>query len=137
MFVHLAMAASQTTAPVPTPQLSNLAVARITGGACGGGGPSGISEHAAIRVSWVVTDFDIGLHTMRVYENNILKSSQSESQYDKTVFGSVEYGPFSQWRSDWTYRVDVVRIADGAVLASQQAAAWQQTYGACIDEDPE
>jgi hypothetical protein len=107
--------------------MTSVTVASTNGGACDG---LIASPPASILVSWSADRFDPTLHTFKVYENDVLKSSQTSTTYAKTIAGNVEFSDFASWVSDWTYRVDVVDAA-GIVLSSMSSDAWQIPYGSC------
>jgi hypothetical protein len=115
----------------PVPQISNAVIVQTNAGACGFGGT--VTTSAQNRLSWTLVnpnavDYDIG-----VYENGVRISGGpgNTTFLDMEITGSVRNGPFSQWNSNWTYRVDVERKSDGVVVASATSNNWNVTYGSC------
>lgn len=127
----MVLAASQLP-PATTPQLTFASVFSTGAGACSG---TAASPSASIRVSWSAINFDPALHVFKVYENNILKAITTDTLWDKTITNSIENGPYSQWTSDWTYRIDIENVGNGAVRSTMSTDTWAQLYGSCRDEE--
>jgi hypothetical protein len=88
-----------------------------------------VASPATLRVSWTLSSAYGALYQAKVYENGILKNTSTNFNYDKIVSGYVE-GDNDTMDADWTYRVDIVRISDSAVVASG-SVNWQKSYGNC------
>jgi len=125
------LAAMDGAVAAATPTTSTPDVNTLNAGACFGSIPN---PAASIRVTWTITNPDAALYSAKLYENNILKSTQDTAasmNYDKTVAGFVEGGNGNWWNADWTYRVDVVRKSDSEVVSTGTSAEWTQQYGEC------
>lgn len=127
----LLMALSDVTVTTPpSPQFSvNPSVVSTNSGACNSFSHT-MTQSASIRISWVLTLPYSTNFVARVYQNGVLVSGDLTNLYYDKVIGQVEYGSQSSL-SDWTYRVDIIRVSDGAVVASAESAAWIQQYGNC------
>jgi hypothetical protein len=132
--ILMGMTDVSVTAPAPaTPQIaSGPGVASTDAGLCSFAHT--VTRSAAIRVSWTLTNPYGVTFEAKVYENEILVAVTTGLFYDKVISGQVENGSLSLM-SDWTYRVDIVRISDGAVVDSNYSSAWQQIYGDCSGRD--
>ena len=127
----LLLAAMDGSVAAANPVVSNVAVATNNAGACTGTSPD---PEAAIDVTWDVANANSTLYRARLYENDILVSTQdsdSSMSWQKTITGSVENGPNGQWNADWTYRVDIERKSDDQLMSSASSSQWTQLYGSC------
>jgi hypothetical protein len=134
MFVTLLAVLAKAVVVPPAPSLSGGTVSHLTAGACNGVG--GVSTPAQLQVSWGVANPDAVNYSIKIYENSVFQStiSGSSTTYAKTITGYVEDtsgGRSGTFTSNWTYRVDLVRLSDGVVVSSVTTAAWQQLYGDC------
>jgi hypothetical protein len=108
-----------------SPSVNNVVVNTSDTGSCSPPTP------ARILVSWNIANFDAALHVMKVYENGILVNTGTVASYAKRIGSYVEYGSIGSFTSDWTYRVDLIRLSDNHVLSSSTSAPWNQLYGSC------
>ena len=124
------LAAMGQEAAVVIPSTNQPTVATNQAGACFAGSPD---PSASITVDWTITNPSSD-YRMRLYENDIqvyVADSDGVSSYDKEVTGFVQNGSGGPWNADWTYRVDVERKSDSAVVSTQTSATWTQAYGSC------
>lgn len=112
-----------------TAHLTGISVASLTGGACVDGG---LGEAAAISVAWTASGFNPAGHVFKLYENGVLKVSQTTTSYQHVFSGYAEGGEFARFEANLTYRVDLCSL-DGAVISSATAEPWIRSYGRCID----
>lgn len=118
------------SSPVPTPQITaGPTVATGFAGACNTFLHT-VAFRATVRISWTLSAGYAGLYQAKIYENGILIVTSTSTFYDRNVDGLVE-GSNHTFTSNWTYRVDIVRISDNAVVSSGTTAAWVQDYGNC------
>ena len=133
------LAAQSGLATLPT--LGAVTVSSFDTGSCDVGGDGGLATPAQIQISWGMTNPDDAQYQLKVYENGVLMSGGtlacSATGLEKTITGAVEAGVDgeaghgSEWTSDWTYRVDLVRLSDGVAVQTQSSSPWRQTYGVC------
>lgn len=117
------------------PSLGAASAANIYSGAsCTGGScttKSGTND--TIRLSWSITGADNAFYATYVYRDSgggfslqaILNNGTTT--YDQTAPGSTGWVAGSSPVS-YTYRVDVVARDDGAVVSSQTAPVFNETY---------
>ena len=125
------LAAMDGSVAAADPVVSNVAVATNNAGACFAGT---VDTEAIIDVTWSVANSNATLYRARLYENDILVSTQDSDasmSWQKTITGAVENGPNGQWNADWTYRVDIERKSDSQVMSSASSSQWTQLYGSC------
>lgn len=129
--LFLAAAAAESVALVPSVSGVNV-VRQGSGGSCFAGT---LEAAAAIDVNWTVTNPDDVLYEAQLFENDILVATQTTNNtyWLKEVTEHVEEGPYNTWTSNWTYRVDIVRKADGVVVSTASSSPWVQEYGTCTD----
>lgn len=113
------------SSPVLTPQFtSGPSVQSTNPGSCS---PSFV--YASLRVSWTLSASYGITYQAKTYENGILVATSALLYHDKSI-AQIEDG-YDGSVSNWTYRVDIVRISDGAVVTSQESSPWVQSYGRC------
>lgn len=118
------------SSPIVTPQFTaGPTVGTGFAGACNTSTHT-VAFRATVRVSWTLSAPYGALYQAKIYENGIFVTNWGATSWDKNVDGLVE-GSNRTFTSDWTYRVDIVRISDNAVVASATTAAWVQDYGTC------
>lgn len=118
---------------IPTsPQMASISRATGVVGVCGDNPLGGAVTSATVLVSWFAYNFDDALHVYKVYENNVLKSTLTDTNYTRTVVGQVENGTYARFKSDFTFRVDLCQ-ADGTVLSTLTAEPWAVWYGSCAE----
>lgn len=133
MLFALFAAMPDTSDPVLTPQVSTIAAASLSSGACSPG-HTAPQFPAQVRVSWTLQNMDTSLYDTKLYENGVLVATTSGVlQWDKTITGAVEFGNRNPWVANWTYRLDVVRKTDAQVVASKTSAQFHMEYGGCSD----
>jgi hypothetical protein len=125
--LFLILAAAEASVET-TPQLSSVSVTSVQPGMCSN---QVTFPSAAISVSWTSDGFDPDVHVYKLYENGVLKATQTSTTWQKTIVGSVENGPYQEWVSDWTYRVDIANASTGQVYSSLESEPWRQYYGSC------
>lgn len=115
------------SSPVPSPQFNaGVAVVSDYAGRCSPFAP------ARIRIWWTLNNPYASTFQARIYENGIYIATVTALEYVKIIGGQIEDGLQGSY-SNWTYRVDIVRISNGAVVASQESSPWGQYYGVCSD----
>ncbi len=114
--------------------MQTLSVSSGSGGECDG---ISLISAASVLVEWTALNFDADLHQYKVYENNVLKSTQTTTSYSRDVVGRIAGGSFPI-DSDWTFRVDLCDL-EGDAISSMVAAEWSVGYGRCfgLPGDPE
>lgn len=115
-----------------TPQFTVLpTVTSAFAGFCSGGRGAVTSASAAIQLAWSLSPGYGTSYYARIYENDILVSSNiTASTYTRSMTGLVESGGGNP--ANLTFRVDIVRRSDSAVVASRSSAQWTQRYaGTC------
>lgn len=136
----LMLGGNNSASPGIQPTLSGLSVSSLSGGACRIGGGGGLLIAAKVIVQWSVANPNDPQYAIKVYENGVLFGDgtipSSHVSYTKTVAGSVEIGVpgesgSGQWVSNWTYRIDLVRLSDGVAVQSLTSFLWAQGYGVC------
>ena len=125
MFDLLLLLAS--TAVDTTPQVTSISATTLNPGLCAAGA---VSTEASVRVGWTASNFDPALHSFYLYKDNILQDTFLASPFDMTVAGLVENDPHHVQTFTWTFRVDIVRASDSAVLASASTTI-TKSYGNC------
>lgn len=118
---------SSQAAPDTTPTITSFGVATLTAGSCAG---NTVDISASLRATWAATNFNPTLHKYSLYINNILETTTTGTSYDKEVSGLVEGNPRHPVSKHWTYRLDIVRLSDSAVLASSSVSV-TKSYGDC------
>lgn len=126
MLETILVLASQAVAEI-TPSLDTLAVVTGVIGTC----LTTPLQPATIRVQWTATNFNSVTQEFKVYRDGIFITSTDSLLYTLQIAGLVENDTHHQQNINFNYRVDIVRSADLAVLASRSVSA-TKSYGNCV-----
>ena len=99
-------------------------------------------QAAHVNVDWFTTGFDSGLHEYVLTKDGVELYRGNFTTFDDVVVsehadplayvdGTLAVTNF--WNADWDYRVDIVRVSDGAVLASR-SRNYTNVFGRCDGE---
>lgn len=131
LFEFLAMIPQAGPVETAVPTLSSVYISSTPGGCAGGSNFRHVFPNASMTLNWSSTNFNSALHEYRIYQDNVLVSTQDTStSYTKTIYGAEGVGG-NQWEANWTFRVDIVRKSDNVVRASITADPFVQFYGDC------
>lgn len=125
---HIPNGGGGSPPPETTPEFTSGPSAAIQfDGFCSGGS---VSFPSRTNISWTASNFNASLHDYKVYKDGILVSTQSTSPYTHQVDGFITNGFFHPTFKSWTFRVDIVRKSDSAVLATG-SVVWSAYYYLC------
>lgn len=116
-----------------TPPIPSLGVVTVTSGRAGTC-PADEAHAASVHVAWGLTNGGSPAYELRVLEDGALLATLGSgvSFYNKVLVGFVEGSTTPpKMTSNWTYTVQLVRVADGVVVQSAVSSAWIKSYGGC------
>ena len=109
----------------PTPTLDSLTISGSSGTCI-----TTPLQPASITVSWTSSNYDSSLYDYKVYQDDILKSTQDTTSYGQQQAGLVENDTHCQEQRTFNFRVDIVRTSDSVVMATRSASS-TRNYGRC------
>ncbi len=123
---------SNTTGNTPVP--SSVVTALLSAGACKVPDGTGILVYAQFRTTWAMANPDsTGAYITYLYRNGVLQTTLANTTllYTETAVG-VAGDTRHVVAVDYTYRVDVVRVADSQVMVSVTGNRYTDNFGNCV-----
>ena len=111
-----------------TPVLGAVAVTTGDTGSCSP------VRAASVHVAWGLTNGGNPAYEIHVLENGVLLTTLDASStfFNKLIFNYIEGSSNApKFTANWTYTIQIVRIADGVVVQAQVSTAWTRLYGSC------
>ena len=119
---------SNTTGTAPT--VSAVSTALTIAGACKVG--DGVQTYGKYTTTWSMANVDDVTYQNKIYENSVYVATKLNSvvTYAVTAPG-VQTDSRHVTAVDKTYRIDVIRISDSAVVSSATGNDYIDTFGDC------